>query len=262
VSHYCQAAAGKGAARAVYIAPMQALATERLRDWTAKFGTRLGLNVVELVGEPTTDHKLLEKVLPGNARHINLALSYSCLSVGERTRARAACCSALFPLGEIRCPADSSDARLILFVAASPGQHRDQHAGEVGHAVTAVAAAALCQGNRAVHCRRAAPHRPGAALSCGMPATTWQLSEPRHCTACHTVQNLPTVHFNRLSCHLPMQLVCVAAARRGAGGGDLAHAAHRQPLAQHPFSERSLYRLPVLRRRSVLCSGTARRWRW
>lgn len=46
----------------MYIAPMQALATERLADWTAKFGTRLGLNVVELAGEPTTDHKLLEKV--------------------------------------------------------------------------------------------------------------------------------------------------------------------------------------------------------
>ncbi len=57
-----QAAAGKGAARVVYIAPMQALATERLADWQAKFGTRLGLNVVELTGEPTTDHKLLEKV--------------------------------------------------------------------------------------------------------------------------------------------------------------------------------------------------------
>lgn len=57
-----QASQGKGAARAVYIAPLQALATERLQDWNAKFGTRLGLNVVELTGEPTTDHKLLEKV--------------------------------------------------------------------------------------------------------------------------------------------------------------------------------------------------------
>lgn len=49
-------------ARAVYIAPMQALATERLQDWSAKFGTKMGLNVVELAGEPTSDHKLLEKV--------------------------------------------------------------------------------------------------------------------------------------------------------------------------------------------------------
>lgn len=46
----------------MYIAPMQALATERMADWSAKFGSRLGLNVVELAGEPTTDHKLLEKV--------------------------------------------------------------------------------------------------------------------------------------------------------------------------------------------------------
>ena len=49
-------------ARAVYIAPMQALATERLRDWSAKFGAKMGINVVELAGEPTSDHKLLEKV--------------------------------------------------------------------------------------------------------------------------------------------------------------------------------------------------------
>lgn len=56
-----QAREGKGAARCVYIAPMQALATERMADWSAKFGTRLGLNVVELAGEPTSDHKLLEK---------------------------------------------------------------------------------------------------------------------------------------------------------------------------------------------------------
>jgi hypothetical protein len=49
-------------ARAVYIAPSQALATERLRDWSAKFGAKMGLNVVELAGEPTSDHKLLEKV--------------------------------------------------------------------------------------------------------------------------------------------------------------------------------------------------------
>lgn len=57
-----QASEGKGVARAVYIAPMQALATERLRDWSAKFGVKMGLNVVELAGEPTSDHKLLEKV--------------------------------------------------------------------------------------------------------------------------------------------------------------------------------------------------------
>ncbi len=46
----------------MYIAPVQALAAERLHDWGAKFGARLGLNVVELAGEPAADHKLLEKV--------------------------------------------------------------------------------------------------------------------------------------------------------------------------------------------------------
>ncbi|CAM8964887.1 unnamed protein product [Rhodiola kirilowii] len=47
--------------RAVYIAPMEALAKERYRDWETKFGKGLGLRVVELTGETTTDMKLLEK---------------------------------------------------------------------------------------------------------------------------------------------------------------------------------------------------------
>ncbi|KAL9667237.1 hypothetical protein QQ045_001588 [Rhodiola kirilowii] len=47
--------------RAVYIAPIEALAKERYRDWEAKFGKGLGLRVVELTGETTTDMKLLEK---------------------------------------------------------------------------------------------------------------------------------------------------------------------------------------------------------
>ncbi|CAM8919119.1 unnamed protein product [Rhodiola kirilowii] len=46
--------------RAVYIAPIEALAKERHRDWEAKFGKGLGLRVVELTGETTTDMKLLE----------------------------------------------------------------------------------------------------------------------------------------------------------------------------------------------------------
>ncbi|KAF8377551.1 hypothetical protein HHK36_030933 [Tetracentron sinense] len=47
--------------RAVYIAPMEALAQERYRDWERKFGKGLGLRVVELTGETATDLKLLEK---------------------------------------------------------------------------------------------------------------------------------------------------------------------------------------------------------
>jgi replicative superfamily II helicase len=47
-----KASQGKGVARCVYIAPVAALAKERLADWTAKFGEKgLGLNVVELTGE-------------------------------------------------------------------------------------------------------------------------------------------------------------------------------------------------------------------
>ncbi|XP_048127007.1 DExH-box ATP-dependent RNA helicase DExH12-like [Rhodamnia argentea] len=48
--------------RVVYIAPMEALAKERFRDWNSKFGRDgLGMKVVELTGETATDLKLLEK---------------------------------------------------------------------------------------------------------------------------------------------------------------------------------------------------------
>ncbi|CAK9183443.1 unnamed protein product [Ilex paraguariensis] len=47
--------------RAVYIAPIEALAKERYNDWKRKFGEGLGMRVVELTGEMATDLKLLEK---------------------------------------------------------------------------------------------------------------------------------------------------------------------------------------------------------
>ncbi|KAI3882646.1 hypothetical protein MKX03_000086 [Papaver bracteatum] len=47
--------------RVVYIAPLEALAKERYCDWEMKFGKGLGLRVVELTGETSTDLKLLEK---------------------------------------------------------------------------------------------------------------------------------------------------------------------------------------------------------
>ncbi|KAL5557644.1 hypothetical protein UlMin_033855 [Ulmus minor] len=47
--------------RVVYIAPVEALAKERYRDWERKFGKGLKLRVVELTGEAAADLKLLEK---------------------------------------------------------------------------------------------------------------------------------------------------------------------------------------------------------
>ncbi|KAJ8772568.1 hypothetical protein K2173_027745 [Erythroxylum novogranatense] len=47
--------------RAVYIAPLEAIAKERYRDWEKKFGKGLGLRIVELTGETATDLRLLEK---------------------------------------------------------------------------------------------------------------------------------------------------------------------------------------------------------
>ncbi|KAJ3695012.1 hypothetical protein LUZ60_000389 [Juncus effusus] len=50
-----------GQMRTVYIAPIEALAKERYRDWKEKFESCLGIRVVELTGETATDLKLLEK---------------------------------------------------------------------------------------------------------------------------------------------------------------------------------------------------------
>ncbi|KAL3514908.1 hypothetical protein ACH5RR_027625 [Cinchona calisaya] len=47
--------------RAVYVAPIEALAKERYNDWKRKFGDGLGMRVVELTGETATDMKLLER---------------------------------------------------------------------------------------------------------------------------------------------------------------------------------------------------------
>jgi pre-mRNA-splicing helicase BRR2 len=51
----------KGVMRAVYIAPVEALAKERFNDWKWKFGDGIGLKVVELTGDTATDLKLLDK---------------------------------------------------------------------------------------------------------------------------------------------------------------------------------------------------------
>ena len=48
--------------RAVYVAPLQALATERLADWATRFGEGLGARVLELTGDPATDTRLLVEV--------------------------------------------------------------------------------------------------------------------------------------------------------------------------------------------------------
>ncbi|KAK9181778.1 hypothetical protein WN944_024917 [Citrus x changshan-huyou] len=50
-----------GVMRAVYIAPIEALAKQRYCDWERKFGKELGICVVELTGETAMDLKLLEK---------------------------------------------------------------------------------------------------------------------------------------------------------------------------------------------------------
>lgn len=52
---------GADGMRVVYIAPIEALAKERYRDWEKKFGEQLKMRVVQLTGETATDLKLLEK---------------------------------------------------------------------------------------------------------------------------------------------------------------------------------------------------------
>ncbi|KAL4570790.1 hypothetical protein LXL04_026453 [Taraxacum kok-saghyz] len=60
-NHQKAAADADVSMRAVYIAPVEALAKERYNEWKKKFGDGLGLRVCELTGETTTDLKLLEK---------------------------------------------------------------------------------------------------------------------------------------------------------------------------------------------------------
>lgn len=67
----------------MYIAPLESLATERFKDWSARFGGLLKINVVQLTGETQTDLKLLEK---GNiviaTPEVRLCVSVGVVSVG------------------------------------------------------------------------------------------------------------------------------------------------------------------------------------
>eukprot|EP00388_Colpodella_angusta_P005937 GDKJ01017972.1.p1 GENE.GDKJ01017972.1~~GDKJ01017972.1.p1 ORF type:complete len:1669 (-),score=435.88 GDKJ01017972.1:67-4344(-) len=47
--------------KAVYVAPLKALARERLHDWKEGFGEILGLNVVELSGDTTPDLEIIKR---------------------------------------------------------------------------------------------------------------------------------------------------------------------------------------------------------
>jgi activating signal cointegrator complex subunit 3 len=47
-------------AKAVYIAPLKALVSERIKDWQRKFGTLLGKTCVELTGDVTPDFQALK----------------------------------------------------------------------------------------------------------------------------------------------------------------------------------------------------------
>ena len=51
----------KGVMRAVYIAPLEALAKDLHNVWKKQFGEGLGMRVVELIGETATDLKLLQR---------------------------------------------------------------------------------------------------------------------------------------------------------------------------------------------------------
>ena len=45
----------------IYVAPLKAIAKERLKDWKDRFGKRLGRSVLELTGDYTPDLKALCK---------------------------------------------------------------------------------------------------------------------------------------------------------------------------------------------------------
>ena len=71
----CRRAQGLCPARAVYIAPMAALAKERMADWSAKFGAGLRLNVVELCGETQARPSPAPVRWPAHGGHARAAAS-------------------------------------------------------------------------------------------------------------------------------------------------------------------------------------------
>ena len=50
-------------AKTVYVAPLKALARERLTDWQNKFGKHLGLTVLELTGDITPEIRDLKNAV-------------------------------------------------------------------------------------------------------------------------------------------------------------------------------------------------------
>lgn len=44
----------------MYVAPLKALARERLKDWREKFGRKMGMSVLELTGDHTPDTDALK----------------------------------------------------------------------------------------------------------------------------------------------------------------------------------------------------------
>lgn len=55
-----QLSSRRGGAKAVYLAPLRALVQERMSDWGARFGARLGLRCLELSGDTEPDHREIE----------------------------------------------------------------------------------------------------------------------------------------------------------------------------------------------------------
>ena len=47
--------------KVIYVAPLKAIAKERLKDWKERFGKKLGKSVLELTGDFTPDLKALTK---------------------------------------------------------------------------------------------------------------------------------------------------------------------------------------------------------
>ena len=58
----------------VYVAPLKALARERLKDWREKFGKKIGMGVLELMGDHTPDGDALRcaDLMRGFSLYVNL----------------------------------------------------------------------------------------------------------------------------------------------------------------------------------------------
>jgi activating signal cointegrator complex subunit 3 len=114
---------GQGA-KAVYVAPLKALARERLKDWRKKFGEALGLSVLELTGDVTPDTMALKRA----DIIVTTPEKWDGISRGWKDRSYVTCVKVMIIdeihlLGEERGPVLEVIVSRMKYISAHTGAH-------------------------------------------------------------------------------------------------------------------------------------------